>query len=181
MAIEPTVVTRNVNIVWLISFALAIALTSAVDKEVADLGQWLLEELRELIHSLATGDGDKDESDSHPARLYRVCQLATVVEHTKLKALAKEILTDWDAVVACFYNTQLPPTNNEAERALRHAVIARRISYGTRTTEGSLAYCSVLSVVETCRLRKIHPWSYIAIVLTQARKGIKHPSIPAAS
>jgi IS1 family transposase len=159
----------------------AIALTSAVDKEVADLGQWLLEELRELIHSLATGDGDKDESDSHPARLYRVCQLATVVEHTKLKALAKEILTDWDAVVACFYNTQLPPTNNEAERALRHAVIARRISYGTRTTEGSLAYCSVLSVVETCRLRKIDPWSYIAIVLTQARKGIKHPSIPAAS
>lgn len=28
----------------------AIALTEAVDKEVADLGQWLLEELRELIH-----------------------------------------------------------------------------------------------------------------------------------
>jgi hypothetical protein len=97
-----------------------------------------------------------------------------------LKALAKEILTDWDAVVACFYHPQLPPTNNEAERALRHAVIARRISYGTRTSEGSLAYCSVLSVVETCRLRKVDPWSYIAIVLTQARKGIKHPPIPAA-
>jgi transposase len=44
----------------------AIALTQAVDKEVADLGQWLLEELRELIHTLATGDGDQDESDSHP-------------------------------------------------------------------------------------------------------------------
>jgi len=37
----------------------AIALTQAVDKEVADLGQWLLEELRELIHTLATGDGDQ--------------------------------------------------------------------------------------------------------------------------
>lgn len=159
----------------------AIALTQALDKEVADLGQWLLEELRELIHALATGDGEQDESDSHPARLYRVCRLATVAEHTKLKALAKEILTDWDAVVACFYHPQLPPTNNEAERALRHAVIARRISYGTRTSEGSLAYCSVLSVVETCRLRKVDPWSYIAIVLTQARKGIKHPPIPVLS
>lgn len=159
----------------------AIALTQALDKEVADLGQWLLEELRELIHTLATGDGEQDESDSHPARLYRVCRLATVAEHTKLKALAKEILTDWDAVVACFYHPQLPPTNNEAERALRHAVIARRISYGTRTSEGSLAYCSVLSVVETCRLRKVDPWSYIAIVLTQARKGIKHPPIPVLS
>jgi len=29
--------------------------------------------------------------------------------------------------------------SNEAERALRHAVIARRISYGTHSTEGSLA------------------------------------------
>jgi len=159
----------------------AIALTEAVDKEVADLGQWLLEELRELIHSLATGDGESDESDSHPARLYRVCRLATAVEHTKLKGLAKEILADWDAVVACFYHPQLPPTNNEAERALRHAVIARRISYGTRTTEGSLAYCSVLSVIETCRLRKVDPWSYIAMILTQARRGIKHPPIPVAS
>jgi IS1 family transposase len=158
----------------------AIALTQALDKEVADLGQWLLEELRELIDELAIGDGNKDETDSNPARLYRVCRLATAMEHTKLKALAKEILADWDAVVACFYHPQLPPTNNEAQRALRHAVIARRISYGTRTTEGSLAYCSVLSVVETCRLRKVDPWSYIAIVLTQARKRIKHPSIPAA-
>jgi len=135
---------------------------------------------QELIHGLATGDGDSDENDSNPARLYR-CRLATGVEHTKLKALAKEILADWDAVVACFYHPQLPPTNNEAERALRHAVIARRISYGTRTTEGSLAYCSILSVVETCRLRKVDPWSYVAQVLTQARRGIKHPPIPVAS
>jgi transposase len=159
----------------------AIALTEAVDKEVADLGQWLLEELRELIHELATGDGDKDETDSNPSRLYRVCRLATGIEHKKLKALAKEILADWDAVVACFYNPQLPPTNNEAERALRHAVIARRISYGTRSSEGSLAYCSLLSVIETCRLRKVDPWAYIAMILTQARRGIKHPPIPVAS
>ncbi len=171
----------------------AIALTEVVDKEVADLGQCLLEELRELIHTLATGDRDKDETDSNPrsllnggnprtqllsARLYRVCRLATGVEHTKLKALAKEVLADWDAVVACFYHPQLPPTNNEAERALRHAVIARRISYGTRTSEVSLAYCSVLSVIETCRLRQVDPWSYIAQVLTQARRGIKNPPIP---
>jgi transposase len=159
----------------------AIALTQAVDQEVADLGQWLLEELRELIHTLATGDGGKDETDSNPARLYRVCRLATGVEHQKLKALANEILADWDAVVACFFHPQLPPTNNEAERALRHAVIARRISYGTRSTEGSLAYCSVLSIVETCRLRKVDPWSYIAMLLTQARRGIKHPPLPVTS
>lgn len=34
-----------------------------------------------------------------------------------LKALAQEILRDWDAVVAFVYHPGLPPTNNEAERA----------------------------------------------------------------
>ncbi len=50
-----------------------------------------------------------------------------------------------------FNHPELPPTNNEAERALRHAVIARNIGFGTRTSEGSLAYSSLLSVIETCR------------------------------
>jgi len=65
-------------------------------------------------------------------------------------------------------------------RALRHAVIARRISYGTRTNEGSLAYSSLLSVIETCRLRKVDPWTYIASVIAQGRKSISPPPIPAA-
>jgi IS1 family transposase len=157
----------------------AIALTQVVNKEASDLGQWLLEELRELIQTLSSGDGDNSD-DPVPGRLYRVCLLGSAAEHPKLKALAQEILRDWDAVVAFVYHPGLPPTNNEAERALRHAVIARRISYGTRTSEGSLAYCSLLSVIETCRLRKVDPWSYIAQVIAQGRKGILPPPIPIA-
>ncbi|MGH2414605.1 MAG: hypothetical protein ACRDEA_13165 [Microcystaceae cyanobacterium] len=74
----------------------------------------------------------------------------------------------------------MPPTNNEAERALCHAVIARQISYGTRTREGSLAYSSLLSVIETCRLRNLNPWTYIAIVIASGRKGLNPPPLPAA-
>ncbi len=58
-------------------------------------------------------------------------------------------------VTAFVKNPELPPTNNDAERALRHAVISRRISFGTRTTEGSQAYAALLSVIETCRLRTV--------------------------
>jgi hypothetical protein len=47
----------------------------------------------------------------------------------------------------------LPPTNNDAERALRHAVIARRTSFGTRTDEGSRFYAAALNVVDICRKR----------------------------
>ncbi len=50
----------------------------------------------------------------------------------------------------------------------------------TRTSEGSLVYCSLLSVIKTCRLRKINPSSYIATVVRAARKGNLFPPIPAA-
>jgi hypothetical protein len=54
------------------------------------------------------------------ARLKRACILGEKEEYSKLRALAREILNDWDAVVAFVKNPDLPPTNNEAERALRH-------------------------------------------------------------
>ncbi|VEP14628.1 hypothetical protein H1P_2770001 [Hyella patelloides LEGE 07179] len=57
-------------------------------------------------------------------------------------------------------------------------MIARNIGFGTRTSEGSLAYSSLLSVIETCRLRNINPWTYIAQVLRGARKGINPPPFP---
>ncbi len=47
-------------------------------------------------------------------------------------------------------NPGRPATDCEAERALRHAVITRRISFGARTSEGSRAYAALLSVIETC-------------------------------
>ncbi len=116
----------------------AIAITGAINQKAATIGQWILEDLRALIATIAQGSEDARGIRKRMAGLRRVCYLGKKVEHTKLQALAKEILNDWDAVVAFVKNPQLPPTNNEAERALRHAVIARHIGFGTRTHEGSL-------------------------------------------
>ena len=43
------------------------------------------------------------------------------------------------------------PTNNAAERALRHAVLWRSVSHGTRSAAGAQYVANILSVVETCR------------------------------
>lgn len=43
------------------------------------------------------------------------------------------------------------PTNNAAERALRHAVLWRKSSYGTASVKGSQYVASILTVVATCR------------------------------
>jgi transposase len=152
-----------------------------IEQEVATIGQWILDDLRELIAKIASASEDNRLIRKRIAGLRRVCHLGKKVDQTKLQALAKEILNDWDAVVAFVNHPELPPTNNQAERALRHAVIARQISFGTRTPEGSLAYSSLLSVIETCRLREINPWTYIASVLANARQGLSPPTFPVGS
>jgi len=155
----------------------AIALTGAVDEEVQKTGDWFLREMRGLIKAMAQGEDGKKECGPILARLKRACNLGSKSDHAKLKSLANEILNDWDAVVAFVKNPGLPATNNEAERALRWIVIFRKITFGTRTTEGSRSYAALISVIETCRLRNIDPWHYIAKVIAQGRKGLPHPPI----
>lgn len=46
---------------------------------------------------------------------------------------------------------EIEPTNNEAERALRRAVIWRKLSFGTQSAGGSWLVETILTVVETCR------------------------------
>jgi len=159
----------------------AIAITGAINQKAAQIGQWILDDLRALIATIASASEDNRLIRKLMAGLRRVCHLGQKADHTKLQALAKEILNDWEAVVAFVKNPELPPTNNEAERALRHAVIARQIGFGTRTREGSLAYSSLLSVIETCRLREMNPWTYIAEVLALARQGLSPPPLPIGS
>jgi hypothetical protein len=110
-----------------------------------------------------------------------LCERHRESPHGKTRALAREFLNDWDAVWIVLAHPHLPLTNNEAERALRHWVILRRISNGTRTEQGSRALALLASVIETCRKRNQLPWPYLAQVIAERRKGNIAPPLPAAS
>ncbi len=69
-------------------------------QEAAQIGQWILDDLRELIAAIASASEDNRLIRKLLAGLRRVCYLGKKADHTKLQALAKEILNDWDAVVA---------------------------------------------------------------------------------
>jgi transposase len=45
----------------------------------------------------------------------------------------------------------IEPTNNAGERSLRHAVIWRKLSFGTQSASGSRFVETMLTVIETCR------------------------------
>ncbi len=57
------------------------------------------------------------------------------------------------------------PTNNAAERALRPAVIWRKLSFGTQSSNGSRFVERMLSVIETSRRqgRNVYAWLTVAV------------------
>ncbi len=120
----------------------------------------------------------RDQQAVRLDRFRAFCERYWDAEHKKTRELAREFLYDWDAIWAVLDYPWLPLTNNEAEQALRHWVISRRISFGTRTPEGSRAFVSLASVIETCRKRNALPWPYIAEVIRQRRKGEPAPPLP---
>ena len=88
------------------------------------------------------------------------------------------MLNDWEAIFRVLEFPHLPLTNNEAERALRHWVILRGISYGTRTQEGSGIFALLISIIETCRKRQQSPWIYLTAVIHNRRVGNAIPKLP---
>jgi len=53
----------------------------------------------------------------------------------------------------------VPPDNNEAERALRHIVTRRKISGGTRSTAGSATKTTLATLFGTWRRKGINPFT----------------------
>lgn len=58
-------------------------------------------------------------------------------------------------------HAQVPPTNNEAERALRALVLKRKISGPTRSRRGDDFLAHGFSVYETCRRQGRDLWNYM--------------------
>jgi transposase len=57
------------------------------------------------------------------------------------------------------------PTNNASERALRHAVIWRKLSFGTQSAHGSRFVATILTVVETCRQQSRGTFDYLTAAM----------------
>lgn len=69
------------------------------------------------------------------------------------------------------------PTNNAAERAIRHAVCWRKTSYGTDSEAGSRFVERVLTVVATCRQQDRNVLGFLVEAVQAARNGTIVPSL----
>jgi transposase len=71
----------------------------------------------------------------------------------------------------------IEPTNNTAERALRPAVIYRKLSFGTQSESGSRFIERMLTVTETCRLQNRSAYEYLIEAVTAYFSNQAPPSL----
>jgi transposase len=69
------------------------------------------------------------------------------------------------------------PTNNVSERALRPAVIWRKLSFGTQSARGSRFVETILTIVETCHQQSRSSFDYLTAALHAHFAGQLTPSL----
>ena len=66
-------------------------------------------------------------------------------------------------------NPEIDSTNNRAERVLRHAVVIRKISNGSRSEDGAEITANLLSVLQTAKLQSDNPMNFMTDLLYKGK------------
>jgi transposase len=106
-------------------------------------------------------------------------------QHARTANFAAGLLDEYEALwTFCDVASELEidPTNNAAERAVRHAVLMRKIQGGTQSGRGSRWIERIESVRETCRLQDRPVLAWLTHAASAAHHGQAIPSLlPAAA
>ena len=89
------------------------------------------------------------------------------------RRFARNLLKIWPALWTFTAHPGVQPTNNHAERALRGAVIARKLSLGSQSAGGERRTERLLSAHTTCRLQRRSLHAYLVELLSAHARG--HP------
>jgi transposase len=95
----------------------------------------------------------------------------------KTAATCRELLAVEPALWTFVRKAGIEPTNNAAERALRHAVQWRKTSYGTESAAGSHFVENLLTVVATCRHQDRNILEYLTLCCQALYAGAQPPSL----
>ena len=91
----------------------------------------------------------------------------------KTQALIKRIIKYRVNMLRFMEHPDVEYHNNRAERAIRPAVISRKISFGNRTEKGAYLYSILASVIETYRLKNKNITKLLKRVLLSPENEIK--------
>ena len=97
--------------------------------------------------------------------------------YKRTRGLARNLLKVWPALWTFADRRSVEPTNNHAERALRGAVIYRKLSLGSQSETGEQRIERLLSASTTCRLQRRSLFDYLSELLTAQIRGDPLPRL----
>jgi len=119
-------------------------------------------------------------------QLNQLCQ--TPLRHPRTESFRKRLAgPEQKLFFTCFRRSNVPPTNNQAERSLRPVVIMRRVIQSTRSEKGLQNHSVLRSLFETARRQGKEPHRFFLNLLTQStaqaqaalyRNPPKNPRLP---
>jgi len=148
-------------------------LTTLSDKVIVNWANKLLDDIKRMFNAYHR-QGDRARRNARDAILKRVRRPPARKE---AQTLARRVRGHADAYFLFLVEERVEPTNNKAERALRHAVIDRRITQGTRGDNGSRWLERFLSIRETCRQQGCPLLDYLVQAITQYTAGKAVPGL----
>jgi len=103
---------------------------------------------------------------------------ATKARYRQGRRFARNLLKVWPALWTFADHAGVEPTNNHAERALRGAVIYRKLSLGSQSEHGERRIARLLSAHTTCRLQRRPFHAYLIDLLGTHARGDPVPCSP---
>jgi transposase len=104
-----------------------------------------------------------DQFQHRVARLEQLCDwlLKRSLSPPEAVKLQRRYLKHRQNLFVFLYRTDVPPTNNVSERALRPAVIHRKVTGGFRSEWGAKTYAALASVIDTAALKGVSAFAAI--------------------
>jgi transposase len=89
----------------------------------------------------------------------------------RCRGMARNLLKAWPALWTFGAHSEVEPTNNHAERALRSAVIYRKLCLGSQSQGGELRTARLLSAHTSCRLQRRSLFAYLTDAIAAHARG----------
>lgn len=132
---------------------------------------------------LLKGQWETLSAEKYVARVERIEAQVGELAHAdngeaNAKRLAKRMLRHQKELTAFLWEKDLDGTNNAAERALRPAVVARKISGGSRSEAGADAWATVASLIRTASQQGKNLFESVKSMMVAAWASAKPPTMP---
>lgn len=151
------------------------AMIDSQDNRVKRLGHDLMRETKKLFREYARC---RDGTITHETLKRNLRPVRNKVESLLLRGFGtgahgtcKQLYENKGHLWTFLNDPNVEPTNNGAERSLRHGVIWRKLTYGTRSERGDRFVETMLTIIETCRQQKRSVVDFVKQAITYQKQN----------